>query len=42
MMPGTCDTYREGKLTKTGTPFMGGFSAGRVGDEAGKAAGNAP
>jgi len=23
---GICDTYRDGKLTKSGTPFMGGFS----------------
>jgi hypothetical protein len=23
---GNCDTYRDGKLTKSGTAFMGGFS----------------
>jgi hypothetical protein len=28
---GTCDTYRDGKPTKTGTPFMGGFGAVRAG-----------
>jgi hypothetical protein len=26
---GSCDTYRDGKLTKTGTPFMGHFHAGQ-------------
>jgi len=26
---GTCDTYRDGKLTKSGTAFMGGFGPAR-------------
>lgn len=31
---GTCDTYRDGKLTKTGTPFMGDCHATKTGSAA--------